>query len=101
MIGFDDLFTSALGLSEGEAPFPWQAALLDRFMKNGIPRALDIPTGLGKTAIMGIWIVARAQGADVPRRLVYVVDRRAVVDQATMEAERIRNWVESQPHMKE
>jgi CRISPR-associated endonuclease/helicase Cas3 len=46
-----------------------------------------IPTGLGKTAVIGIWLAARAVGTVLPRRLVYVVDRRAVVDQATAEAE--------------
>src|SRR5690606_20462581 len=36
---------------------------------------------------------ARALGAALPRRLVYVVDRRAVVDQATEVAESLRAWV--------
>ncbi|MFN3351084.1 type I-U CRISPR-associated helicase/endonuclease Cas3, partial [Pseudorhodoplanes sp.] len=30
----------------------------------------------------------------IPRRLVYVVDRRAVVDQATAEAEKLRRWLD-------
>ncbi len=84
----------ALDLREGATPFPWQENLLDRFRHGTLPRALDIPTGLGKTAVMAIWLVARSQGAKLPRRLVYVVDRRAVVDQATTEAERLRNWVQ-------
>lgn len=74
-------------------PFPWQLALLERLFDGKAPRALDIPTGLGKTTAMAIWLVARASGAPVPRRLVYVVDRRAVVDQATSEAQRLRSWV--------
>src|SRR5690349_15910207 len=67
----------ALGLNPGESPFPWQSALLQRFLEGRVPRALDIPTGLGKTATIAIWLLARAAGAPVPRRLVYVVDRRA------------------------
>jgi CRISPR-associated endonuclease/helicase Cas3 len=83
----------ALGLGPGESPFPWQVDLLERFQRNEPVSSLDIPTGLGKTAVMAIWLVARACGANVPRLLVYVVDRRAVVDQATTVAERLRAWV--------
>ena len=52
--------------------------------------AVDIPTGLGKTSVMALWLIAIAEGANLPRRLVYVVDRRAVVDQATRFAELLR-----------
>lgn len=72
-------------------PFPWQRRLLKQLIDGCLPSAIDIPTGLGKTMTMAIWLVARACGASVPRRLVYVVDRRAVVDQATAEAERLAN----------
>lgn len=65
---------------DGEnTPFPWQEELFARFVSGTIERALDIPTGLGKTAVMAIWLVARACGAKLPRRLVYVVDRRLTV----------------------
>lgn len=90
-----DLLADALG----NDPFPYQAALLDRFVVGDLPRQLDVPTGLGKTAVIAIWLVARALGAPVPRRLIYVVDRRAVVDQATGEAERLRTWVASKPEV--
>lgn len=85
----------ALGLSEGESPFPWQERLLREFLAGNIPSALDIPTGLGKTAVMAIWLVARALGASLPRRLVYVVDRRAVVDQATEVASKLQAFVDT------
>jgi len=78
----------------GAAPVPWQQRVFERFLAFGDPekrpRRLDIPTGLGKTAVMALWWLAHAAGAPVPRRLVYVVDRRAVVDQATAMAETIR-----------
>jgi len=75
----------------GHQPFPWQRRLFDRWLSQGrLPDAVDIPTGLGKTAIMAVWLLARASGATLPRRLVYVVDRRAVVDQATEFAEQLR-----------
>lgn len=83
----------ALRLPEKQTPFPWQSELLRRFVRGDTVGSLDIPTGLGKTATMAIWLVARALGAELPRRLVYVVDRRAVVDQATEVAEALRDWV--------
>lgn len=76
----------ALALDASQAPFPWQLDLLRRFRQGEIVSSLDIPTGLGKTAVMAVWLVARAIGSALPRRLVYVVDRRAV-DQATEVAE--------------
>jgi CRISPR-associated endonuclease/helicase Cas3 len=88
-----DWLKCALGLEASEAPFPWQIDLLQRLRRGEVVSALDIPTGLGKTAVMAVWLVARALGASLPRRLVYVVDRRAVVDQATDVAESLRAWV--------
>ncbi len=90
------ILNEALGLKEGETPFPWQMALLEKLEAGLESRfSLDIPTGLGKTSVMAAWLVAKAHGADLPRRLVYVVDRRAVVDQATREAERLKNWIDA------
>ncbi len=75
--------------------------LLAKFIAGiGGRTSLDIPTGLGKTSVMAAWLVARSQEAPLPRRLVYVVDRRAVVDQATREAERLRSWVDNSPDVK-
>lgn len=67
----------------GHAPFRWQQRLYDRFVAGDLPTALDLPTGLGKTSVMAIWLLARTAKPELPRRLVYVVDRRVVVDQAT------------------
>ena len=64
--------------------------LLRRLIDADPPKAVDIPTGLGKTSVMALWLLALAEGANLPRRLVYVVDRRAVVDQATRFAKRLR-----------
>ena len=79
--------------SEGDdqhLPFGWQMRLLRRLLDADLPQVVDIPTGLGKTSVMALWLIALAEGARLPRRLVYVVDRRAVVDQATRFAERLR-----------
>ena len=76
---------------ERHLPFRWQMRLLRRLLDADLPRVVDIPTGLGKTSVMALWLIALAEGARLPRRLVYVVDRRAVVDQATRFAERLRS----------
>lgn len=84
----------------GNTPFGWQRRLFaDHFGRGDVPSAVDIPTGLGKTSVIVIWLLAIAWQAQVgkialPRRLVYVVDRRAVVDQATTEAETLRDALE-------
>src|SRR5271167_237498 len=87
----------------GWKPLGWQQRLFTRhFVRGDLPTSLDIPTGLGKTSVMALWLIARAHGAKLPRRLVYVVDRRAVVDQATAEAEKLREALEGDAkHMKE
>lgn len=96
-----DLLHQALGLPTEHSPFPWQQRLLKDFVRGELPRALDLPTGLGKTSVLAIWLVARALGADLPRRLVYVVDRRAVVDQSTEVALQLRKWVAEHTRMPE
>jgi CRISPR-associated endonuclease/helicase Cas3 len=67
-------------------PYKWQERLLRQwFIESQIPETLDIPTGLGKTAVIALWLAALAVGVKLQRRLVYVVDRRTVVDQASDE----------------
>jgi CRISPR-associated endonuclease/helicase Cas3 len=89
-IDFDDAFAHLTG----NPPFPWQQALYRRFIgvdPDGIPSTCCLPTGLGKTSVVGIWLLALAQTPEIiPRRLVYVVNRRTVVDQTTNEVEKYR-----------
>src|SRR5437868_5144293 len=65
------------------SPFPWQERLYQRFVDNDLPGCLDIPTGLGKTSVMALWFLARKKMPALPTRLVYVVNRRTIVDQAS------------------
>ena len=85
-MAFDDDFT----LLTGNPPFPWQRAMYERFLSSDFPNACDLPTGLGKTSVIALWLLALAKSSKLPRRLVYVVNRRTVVDQSTAEAERLR-----------
>ena len=76
----------------GYKPMPWQIRLyMECFDRGRLPAAADIPTGLGKTAVTALWLIALRAGQPLPRRLVYVVDRRAVVDQATTFVEKLRD----------
>lgn len=84
--GFDANFEALTG----HRPFPWQRRAFESMSRGELPESVDVPTGLGKTAVMAVWLLARAECAALPRRLVYVVDRRAVVDQATEFAETLR-----------
>jgi CRISPR-associated endonuclease/helicase Cas3 len=83
-------------------PFAWQAALAERVLDGrGWPDAIDVPTGLGKTAVIDIAVFALAAQATMsadartaPTRTFMVVDRRVIVDQAFERAKRLRDALE-------
>jgi len=86
-----DIFHDSFTKLTGHDAMPWQTSLYERCVKGDFPPSCSLPTGLGKTSIIHIWLIALAAApAKVPRRLVYVVNRRTVVDQATREAEKLR-----------
>ena len=72
----------------GNEPYPWQCELFERFARGETCDALDIPTGLGKTSVIAVWLLAHLLGEDAtrrpPMRLVYVVNRRTVVGARTI-----------------
>lgn len=94
-----ELLPLALDLPPDVVPFPWQVRLLKLLIAGELPSAVDLPTGLGKTSVIAIWLLARAAGAKVPLRLVYVVDRRAVVDQASAVADHLADLVGNTPEL--
>ena len=74
-------------------PFPWQQRLADRVCSTAAdavwPDALALPTGSGKTTCIDIAVYALACQAHLPthnrtapRRILFVVDRRVIVDEA-------------------
>jgi CRISPR-associated endonuclease/helicase Cas3 len=83
-VNTNDFMTEFRALT-GNAPLSWQKRLYLKWEAGGSKSItlIDLPTGLGKTSVMAIWLIARASKLDVPTRLIYVVDRRTVVDQAT------------------
>lgn len=96
MLDFSPLF---LALTNSE-PFPWQESLYERFARGEVPPMADIPTGLGKTSVVTVWLIAMLTHPHaVPRRLVYVVNRRTVVDQTTDEVNRLRERLRQMPEL--
>lgn len=80
-------FRTAFAQLKGDpsfTPYPWQERLFLEMSAGKIRSGLDIPTGLGKTSIIEIWLLAHLLGkTKPPMRLIYVVNRRTIVDQAT------------------
>lgn len=88
-------FEAAFRALTDYSPMRWQVRLFTRLMKSIPTEGCDLPTGLGKTSVIPIWLIALASQAGnhlvtLPRRLVYIVNRRTVVDQATRVVEAIR-----------
>lgn len=85
--GIEDLYVR----TTGHAPYPWQA----RVALDGLPELLEVPTGCGKTlgVLLG-WLYRRrfhpdqAVGRATPRKLVFTLPMRTLVEQTTAEARR-------------
>lgn len=96
-VGFAEFFRGV----HGHRPFPWQEDLAERIVSSGrLPDVLDIPTGLGKTAVIdvAVWVAARTgcqPGSPGRRRTFFVIDRRIVVDEAFEHAQRLADALSS------
>ncbi len=79
----------------GYEPFPWQQRLTDEVLSRGSwPDVIDLPTGTGKTAVLDTAVFALAAQPEVfSRRIVFVIDRRIVVDQVATRAALIESKV--------
>ncbi|MDI7268256.1 MAG: DEAD/DEAH box helicase family protein, partial [Myxococcota bacterium] len=89
-------FTDYFRAVHGATPFPWQLRLVGSVVADRRwPTRLDLPTGSGKTAAIDIALFHLAIEAGrpdraAPTRVVLVVDRRTIVDQAYERAQRIQ-----------
>jgi len=81
----DERFKKWFQAATGSSPFPFQAGFA---CEPTLPEFVDVPTGLGKTAMAVLgWIWRRRFHPDeaiqkvTPRRLVYCLPRRVLVEQ--------------------
>ena len=88
-------FTAFFRDVHGHEPFPWQVRLTEQVLRCGEwPKVIDLPTGAGKTAVLDTAVFALAARPDIsPRRVVFVIDRRIVVDQVYERAQLIRDRI--------
>ncbi len=97
-------FSTFFEETHGHPPFKWQSKLAEQVCTAGEwPQALNLPTAAGKTSVIDIAVFhlalesAKKQNRKAPMRIVFVVDRRLVVDDAFRHACKIaKNIRESQ-----
>ena len=95
-------FARFFTICRGTAPYPWQERLaLKVLAEQRWPDSLDLPTGSGKTSAIDIALYALAAAAHGgklgvhPRRIILVVDRRVLVDQAWRHGQRLLERIET------
>ena len=79
----------------GFEPFAWQVRLTETVLEDGRwPEVIDLPTGSGKTAAIDTALFTLAAEPDhFPRRIVFVIDRRIIVDQVCKRARAIEKAI--------
>ena len=82
-------FQSFYERATGRRPYGYQA----RIAREGLPGLVGAPTGAGQTGVILAWLWRRLHGEDpalTPRRLVYALPQRAVLDEV---ADSVRTWL--------
>lgn len=105
---FADYFGALWAPPDGGDPpvaFGWQRELAEQLdREHAWPDLVDLPTGTGKTSVLDIALFAQALDAErdpgarwMPRRVVLVVDRRVIVDQADDRGRKIAHRLADAP----
>ena len=76
----------------GHFPYPWQVRLTETVLETEQwPEVIALPTGSGKTAALDTAVFSLAVRPETfPRRVVFVIDRRIIVDQVYERANAIK-----------
>jgi CRISPR-associated endonuclease/helicase Cas3 len=95
----EELLTALLSRLGVGSPYAWQREAFRRLCGGDPPSQIKVPTAAGKTMIIPIFVAALAFQATtgrvtLPRRLVHVVNRRVLVDEAGSLGERIANAID-------
>lgn len=89
MSSLPGVFGAFFEQATGRAPYPYQRALAACEV---LPAVLDVPTGAGKTqALLVSWLFQRRVEGRAPRRLVYALPMRTLVEQTARVAADVRS----------
>lgn len=85
------------------SPMKWMGRMFEEIIAGRPPSLVDLPTGAGKTDLIVIWLIAlawyghnRKNAKPIPRRLVWVVNRRVLVQQVYDLAEKLGRTLDEQ-----
>jgi len=95
-----EFFKSSYTSLRGKPPMRWMVRFFEEVTVGKPRRLVDLETGAGKTELVVIWLLALAwfglngrKGQPVPRRLVWVVNRRVLVQQVFKIAKELREKI--------
>jgi hypothetical protein len=96
----EQFFELNYALLREQPPMKWMGRLFLRLTDDMCPSLVDLPTGAGKTDVAVIWVLAlawyglnTATRKPVPRRLVWVVNRRVLVQQVFRLADKLKEKI--------
>ncbi|PZR80037.1 MAG: type I-U CRISPR-associated helicase/endonuclease Cas3, partial [Chthoniobacterales bacterium] len=103
-----EFFTRNYHALRERGPMAWMKRLFNDVRVGKQPRLIDLPTGAGKTELIVVWLIALAyhgargrKGTPVPRRLVWVINRRVLVQQVFALAKLIEEKIADVPEVRE